>query len=464
MTTFVSLEEGDTPALFYVEAHDTLVNGHRPEKEEKKEKTEEKKEKKEEKKIDKKKTKGKEKEKEKVDKEKDKNKEKEKEEEKKGKEEIKEERSIFYKKLSKFVDEQKYSDLFDEGIIKLFDKAIALTVENELETIFSLSFYVLSKIPKPSSYITKITQTLTQQTSFPIPRLTLLNSLFNLDISAPNRPQIFNSLLKFAYETGQSSALLPHFKYIDQWISDWKLQGKELSEMYLLLSNVAKATGQHAENQRFLYKYLQSLEKANKNELDAAKPHAHSVVVTALGSPSVMQFDTLLNLNAVKQLQQDKNFSNTYTLLRIFTNDTVESYNKFISEHKDYVAKIGLDNEELLRKLRSLTICSLGAEKDRIPYETLRKRLQLADSSAVESCVIDAVTSGCIEAKLDENNDEVIIVRTTRRIFDSDGWKQLSLQLTDWRKNVQTVLGSLHQIQARAPQVEEKESTPVLKL
>jgi len=137
---------------------------------------------------------------------------------------------------------------------------------------------------------------------------------------------------------------------------------------------------------------------------------------------------------------------------------------KFFSENKDYINKLGLDNDELLKKLRSLTICTVGVETERVSYDALRTKLQVPDVYSVESCVIDAVQCGCVEAKLDESNQEVIISRTTKRSFDVDGWKQLAGQLAAWRKNVSTVLGTLHQIQARAAPMEEKESAAILKL
>jgi len=108
-----------------------------------------------------------------------------------------------------------------------------------------------------------------------------------------------------------------------------------------------------------------------------------------------------------------------------------------------------LNEEELLRKLRTLTICSLGLEKERLSYSVLKEKLQCANLPAVESSIIDAVTSGCVEAKIDEANEEVIILRSMRRVYDNKAWSGLGAQLVAWKKNLTNVLTSLHQAQAQ---------------
>jgi len=260
-------------------------------------------------------------------------------------------------------------------------------------------------------------------------------------------------IFKLALESDNARLLDGQFRYIEQWISEWKLSVADVAELLLLVANLCRAAGQAAEHQHWVLKYLAALEKADRKTIETARPTAYLAVVAVLNSSTVYHFDSLLTSPAVKALKdakEDPKYDAAYQLLHIFTVQNVDAYVKFTQERKDFVAQSGLNHEELLRKIRTLTLCSLGLEKERLSFDSRKQKLQGADALAVESAVLDAVVSQCLEAKLDEAREEVIVLRSTRRHFDSSGWKTLATQLADWKKNVQTVMLMLHQIQARA--------------
>jgi hypothetical protein len=78
---------------------------------------------------------------------------------------------------------------------------------------------------------------------------------------------------------------------------------------------------------------------------------------------------------------------------------------------------IGLVHDEVIRKLRTLTISSLGLASERISYADLAKKLSLADVNEVEGVVIDAVLSGRVDAKLDQEAQIVIIQYVLTTIY-----------------------------------------------
>jgi len=258
--------------------------------------------------------------------------------------------------------------------------------------------------------------------------------------------------LSFALKTNHAKLLDGQFKHVDTWTKEWKLNTTETADLYLLISEVLRAAAQPAECQTYVMKFLSTLDKADKKAVDSAKPHAYNAVVAALNSNTVYQFDSLLALTAVKALEGksgEARYDMAYSLLKIFTFDSVAAFTAFSQKNKDFLTQAGLSGDELLRKIRTLTLCSLGLEKERLTFEMLKQKLQVADSNAVEVSVLDAVISQCVEAKIDEANEEVVILRTTRRSFDSSGWKQLGTQLAEWKKNVSTVLATLHTVQNR---------------
>lgn len=85
-----------------------------------------------------------------------------------------------------------------------------------------------------------------------------------------------------------------------------------------------------------------------------------------------------------------------------------------------------LDAATLLRKIRTLALCSLAvasqsaaAGDNLLSYAQIQQKLQLApkDSEAVEAAVIDAVMAGRIDAKMDQEAETLIVksVAHTRR-------------------------------------------------
>jgi translation initiation factor 3 subunit M len=65
---------------------------------------------------------------------------------------------------------------------------------------------------------------------------------------------------------------------------------------------------------------------------------------------------------------------------------------------------------------------------------------QLASINDVEEHVIDAVSSGLVDAKLDQGRQLVFIQRVTARDFHPESWRKLGTKLDSWKKNVRDVM------------------------
>jgi translation initiation factor 3 subunit M len=155
----------------------------------------------------------------------------------------------------------------------------------------------------------------------------------------------------------------------------------------------------------------------------------------------------MLTMPAIQALSQNTETERLYGLLTIFQEEKLEGYHEFVKKHglpKD------LSAENCIRHLRILSLCSLAAEHEEIPYATVAQTLQLPSDKEVESWVIAAVSSGLLVAKMDQLEQKVMVERAVVRRFEMEQWKALQSRLEMWKQNVRGILEGLKQTQAAA--------------
>ena len=167
-----------------------------------------------------------------------------------------------------------------------------------------------------------------------------------------------------------------------------------------------------------------------------------------------------------------------FALLRVFLSGGLEDYQKWEAAYPESIGKYGecphcrspqgltltsqplsgLDKAQLERKIRLLTLTSLGFQnigKD-VPYATLASALQV-DQPEVERWVIDGMLSlfvrmsilpmsrlviraGLVSGKLSQSSRVFHITRSTSRVFDRDQWVVLEQRLVAWQTGLAAVL------------------------
>ena len=135
-----------------------------------------------------------------------------------------------------------------------------------------------------------------------------------------------------------------------------------------------------------------------------------------------------------------------FALLKVFQEGKLEDYHSYIkSKGGDSVlAQWGLSVEDCSRHMRILSLCSLAAEHEEIPYTVVAETLQ-TDVGDVEKWVIAAVTSGLVSAKMDQLQQKVMVERSVVRKFDMEQWKALQSRLHLWKQNVGGILEAYKQ-------------------
>jgi len=154
-----------------------------------------------------------------------------------------------------------------------------------------------------------------------------------------------------------------------------------------------------------------------------------------------MRTDNLLDSYVVQSLKHDKSFSKTYQLLEIFTCKGYQDYTEFRNDihNVQFMDDCGLKHEDLVTKIRLLTLASLAAAQHVIMYSEVAKLLAI-DESEVEYIVVEAITSEILDARLDQLNRRIVVRHAESRAFDKESWERLDTKLQKWKDNMTQLL------------------------
>lgn len=185
----------------------------------------------------------------------------------------------------------------------------------------------------------------------------------------------------------------------------------------------------------FLLKHLTSFN--GTAESAAQKATATRAIVESIALPEVLNFENLLKIEAIQNLKSEK----VYELLSVFMSGNVQDYRGLVAKNGGLLKDLGLEEEETLRKIRLLSLASLGSENltRELSYQEIAKALEVEEGD-VELWVIDVIRAGLVEAKLNQVSKLVIISRSIYRTFGNAQWQQLSQRLNGWKQSLADIL------------------------
>lgn len=202
-----------------------------------------------------------------------------------------------------------------------------------------------------------------------------------------------------------------------------------------------------SRKQKFTLLLLQTYGESSSIDAEGLEA-ANEAAVGAIRDPVTLFHEqrSMLDTPAIKALASHA--KELYGLLEVFQEGKLEDYRAF--PNKDAVlAKYGLNEEECTRHMRILSLCSLAAETEEVPYDVVAKTLDVSPDE-VESWVIAAVSSGLLSAKMDQIQQKIMVERSVVRKFDMDQWKALQSQLHLWKTNLKGILDALQQADVAA--------------
>ncbi|KAL7480000.1 hypothetical protein ACHAW6_005707 [Cyclotella cf. meneghiniana] len=185
----------------------------------------------------------------------------------------------------------------------------------------------------------------------------------------------------------------------------------------------------------------------HESEIDSeALTYAQQASVGAINDP-VNLFSTqqrLLHLPAVKALQKSPSTAPLYDLLKIIHEGKLQDYRDFTAmpDKSGVFAAFQLNEAECTRNMSLLSLVSLAGEHEEIPYSAISSTLDIPEDQ-VEKWVILGVSSGLMEAKMDQLSKVVIVERCVVRQFGRNEWEALKIRLDKWKVNVRGVLDAL---------------------
>lgn len=267
-------------------------------------------------------------------------------------------------------------------------------------------------------------------------QLRLLSALYNLRSRPHEKCGLLVRMVALAPSlTGRLGELVEDLVNL---LDGWSIDLKERRPLYRVI-----AQKDETKKQKFTLLLVETYTDASQIDqegLDAAKEAA----IGAIRDPVTLfqQQRSMLSTPAVKALAGSNGTKDLYKLLEIFQEGKLQEYRALKKD--DILSKYGLNEEQCTRNMRILSLSSLAAESEEVPYNLVAKTLDIKETE-VESWVIAAVSSGLLSAKMDQIEQRIMVERSVVRKFDMDQWKALQSQLEIWKHNVSGILDALEQ-------------------
>jgi len=322
-----------------------------------------------------------------------------------------------------------------------FAEAEAQEVKKEwkdrLDALFTVVFLLFTQLASQQKDIGELLlKQLEGSTSDGPWRLRLMMMLYNaVDVSSPLRPTIFSAILKYGEEIDAWDTIRPYCEQLEYWIKDWKLPLKEQTRFFLRVAELYRARGKTDENLAVMHKCMKLYEDGG--DVAEAAEGAVMLIRHTLMAPGVLDISDVLALRAVQGLTKTKE-GRLVELLTLFRSGDLDGFAKFSAKHKDLFGEgedcLSLASCESKMKLLALsTIAGAGTE---LPLSAVAAKLKLSEDAA-ETWVIRAVSSGVLDARVDQPRQMVMVKSVFKRTFEAEDWSKLHDQLGQWIQNLE---------------------------
>jgi len=325
----------------------------------------------------------------------------------------------------------------------------ALSLDDEAVSAVSLLAALLDRA-KDSQLVDKLADSLIQVSTDTSKTISLLATLYNMRSDALEKVGLLVKMVKLATER-QPSLLEPHNSMLGKWIDashlpgmldEWKVDPVSRRPLYLAASEGASTP---LAKQRFT---LLVLETYSSSDIDPQGVKVAEQAAVGIIRDPVSLFEQQRNILALPAIQAlEQKSAPLLALLKVVQEGKLEDYHSFIqSNGGEGILKQweGVTPENCVRYMRILSLCSLAAEHEEIPYQVVADTLQ-TEMKDVEKWVIAAVSSGLLSAKMDQLQSKVVVERCVVRKFDMRQWKAVQSRLHAWKQNVGQILDAYRQ-------------------
>ncbi|CAI2372932.1 unnamed protein product [Moneuplotes crassus] len=220
------------------------------------------------------------------------------------------------------------------------------------------------------------------------------------------RYDIFCRLLSFCEENNCIVAVQSNLLIIDQIANQWEITKEERITLYKRIISILIEEEKLAAFELML-KTIKLF--GNDEELTTAnKDLIIKTITLALEHPKLTQFEYLYNIAAVQILKSKKIEEKIIELVHIFAYEKLEDYTKWEESNKDYLEASGMESTILKNKILYLSFFSLALKDRVITFDKLAQTVGISKDE-IEEWVTDAIVNGIIDARIDQEEEQVII-------------------------------------------------------
>ncbi|TFY82705.1 hypothetical protein EWM64_g1301 [Hericium alpestre] len=340
--------------------------------------------------------------------------------------------------------------------------------EREIEGFFNLLYaHVLTlwpvESPETKEHVSKLLQVIVASQADSNIKYRILSNLFNaLPRTSELRLSVYKTLLDLASSRDELDVLQLSREDVQKWLEEWAVSPSDKTAFLKTLVDVFAKAGDAGTSYHYKVSWVRSI--------DAFSPEAHSaaidLIAASLSSSTIFDFDSLFKIDAIVAQKDHELFQ----LLQIFVNNGVEELKAWQASHPGAAENYALDYTQLERKMRLLSLASLGFQNigSDLPYSKIASALQV-DPSEVEKWVIDVIRVQLLSGKLSQTTQTLHVVRASSRTFEREQWELLEKRLSAWRAGLEGVLevvenskkrtGPMPLTAAPEPQEEQTEKT-----
>jgi len=223
-------------------------------------------------------------------------------------------------------------------------------------------------------------------------------------------------------------------------IKEWDLNATQKRRIYDLILQHIEASEEGFEEEKFdfLRKYLSTF--STNDNVSSVKDRVKTLIVDLIKDPNASRIDDILLYPVIAQLKDDATYSKVYRLLEIFAKEGATQYSQLYQQDPAFFTEtLGLVHEETLTKIRLLSLLSLAATKEVISY-SVASQVTGVDVSEIEALVVEGITRGCLDARLDQLNKNVVVRHAEPRTYDQQHWERLDSRLAKWKTSMLSVV------------------------
>jgi len=218
---------------------------------------------------------------------------------------------------------------------------------------------------------------------------------------------------------------------------EWCLTADERRSLYV---TVARSLDQYNDSSyafKVMHAYLRLFKKKlSADELKLTERDARRCVILAIKAVDVINFEELLDLQAIKQLSGAN--EEVLNLLNLFTTTDAKGFEAQINKFAKLMKAEGLTKEELIVKKSYVQICSLSTDVTNFAYSDLAKLLNI-DEDEIENWAIDAIQNKIIDAKIDQQKEEIVIKSHMLRELKKKEWQSIQVKIQTWKERFERV-------------------------